>query len=233
MIDVARVHLWTIPLTVDAGELARLEAILSEDERQRAARFHHERDRVRYAVCRARVRLILGRYLNANPGAIRFDYGPNGKPTLIHPSSDLRFNVAHDRDLGVVAITRGAPIGVDLESVEAPPEAADIARTHFSARERGQLETAPAELRPELFFRCWTRKEAYLKAIGVGLAHPLTAFSVGLEPDHCRLTLPAGGDADQWSVLPFSSGERIGAVAIRRQEALLDRRQWGEPSERL
>jgi 4'-phosphopantetheinyl transferase len=182
-----------------------MERLLSADEAQRAARYGFARDRRRFVVARATLRILLGRYLNLEPGRVRFCYGTHGKPALdaLQCEGDLRFSLAHSEDLALYAIASGREVGVDLEWVRPLADLRQIAETFFSARERAALfELEPAH-RPEAFYACWTRKEAYLKARGEGLALPLDQFDVSLAPGEPARLLGVRGDPrerQRWSL---------------------------------
>ncbi len=143
-------------------------ATLSEDEKERAARFHFEIDRHRFVACRAVLREILGAELGISPGDVKFSYGAQGKPTLNH-KTDLRFNLSHSEGLALIALSDEAEIGVDLEQIRPERATSDVARAVFTDAEQAEL-VGPD--RVERFFQLWTRKEAYLKAIGQGFASP-------------------------------------------------------------
>jgi len=173
------VHVWAAGLD-DLPEAA-LRAPLSADERERGGRFHFERDRRRFVTARGLLRVLLGRYLDVDPARLRFGYGPRGKPFLAG-GEPLRFNLSHSGGLTLLAFARGCEVGVDIEQERPVPESEDIARHYFSAREWAELSRLRAAEWRAGFFRCWTRKEAFIKATGDGLSRPLDAFDVTLAP---------------------------------------------------
>src|SRR5687768_4340971 len=189
-------------LDIEAEPLAGL---LSDDERRRAERFVFERDRRRYTVARARLRQLLGERLGAAPESLRLAYGRHGKPALARRPAqrDLRFNVSHCGEVAAYAFTEGREVGVDVEEVRLLPDADEVAMRFFSQRERAAYLRLPASERPQGFFNCWTRKEAFVKAVGDGLSHPLETLDVSLAPAGWTLSsfVPAAG--------------LVGAVAIR------------------
>lgn len=177
------VQVWIAGLDHAEDVVDRLAGVLSEDERERAARFHFRRDARRFIVGRATLRGILGECLGVEPGALAFSYGARGKPELGEPSgSDVQFSVSHSADVAVYAVTHGLRVGVDVERLRLGVDIEAIADGTFSPRERDALRRLPPAQRCEGFFNCWTRKEAYIKAIGEGLAYPLERFSVSLAP---------------------------------------------------
>jgi len=168
-------------LDVDAGLLAGL---LSADERERAGRFAFERDRRRYIVARARLRQLLGERLGAAPESLRFVYQAHGKPALARclGQRDLRFNVSHCGEVAAYAFTEGREVGVDIEEVRELPDADELALRFFAPDERAAYLCLPLRERLRGFFNCWTRKEAFVKALGAGLSQPLDAYDVSRAP---------------------------------------------------
>lgn len=178
------VRVWLVALDRSAAAVERLRAILTADERERADRFHFHHDATRWTVARATLRSILGETLGVEPRHVRFVHGERGKPELAEPfaRSGLRFNLSHSAGLALCALTGKRRIGVDIERVRPLADLEQIADRTFSPREREAIRRLAPEFRHEAFFNCWTRKEAYIKAIGEGLAHPLDRFSVSLVP---------------------------------------------------
>jgi 4'-phosphopantetheinyl transferase len=165
------VHSWCVRLDVPAEISAGLYATLTRDERNRSARLRFERDRQRFIVAHGVLRELLGRYLGTEPGQIRFVYSAFGKPALSPEfGGRLKFNLSHSGDLALIAIAANAEVGVDVEYIRSQPDYAAIARCFFSAAEADHLSRLPSHLCHEAFFRCWTRKEAYAKGRGEGLA---------------------------------------------------------------
>ncbi len=202
----AEVHAWRAWLDLPPEELACLAASLSKDERERARRFRLERHRQRFVAAHGALRAILALYLGCPAAAVRFDLGPRGKPLLLDPAGavDLRFNMAHSEDLALCVVARNAEVGVDVEAIRPVTDADKIAARHFSPREQAVLRKLPAGERQEAFFLGWTRKEAYLKALGDGLARPLSGFSVALRPGEPAQLLDVEGqpqEAARWSIV--------------------------------
>jgi 4'-phosphopantetheinyl transferase len=162
---------------------------LSKAERGRAARFRFDRERRRFIVARARLRELLAERLDVPPESIEFVYGREGKPALAErfARSGWRFNLSHCGELAVFAFSRAGEVGVDVEAVHAIAEADAIAARVFSRREHEAYRAAAPTERPLAFFRCWTRKEAFVKALGGGLSMPLAEVDVAHAPPGWRL----------------------------------------------
>jgi 4'-phosphopantetheinyl transferase len=212
-------HVIRASLLLSATTITRLSAILSLDEHERAASFHFAKHRRRFIASRGLLRSILGTYLGAAPNNLRFIYGSNGKPRLDmgKHTGDVEFNVSHSEDLALYAIAPDVPIGVDVECVSWQADLDKIARNFFSSAAYGVYAKLPQEEKTEAFFRCWTHQEAFIKAIGEGLAYPLDRFDVSIGGRAQVLSL--GGDparASEWSIHHLSPAEGfIGALAIR------------------
>jgi len=153
-------------------------------EQRRAARFRFERHRRRFIVARARLRQLLAARLRVRPEEIEFVYGANGKPALAQCFADAgwRFNVSHCREVAVYAFSRGRDVGIDVEAVRAVREADDIAARCFSRRENEAYRALAPQERALGFLRCWTRKEALVKALGAGLSVPLARLDISRTP---------------------------------------------------
>lgn len=196
-------------LDVGAEAVRASAALLSDAERQRASRFAFDRDRRRFIVARAWLRRLLSARLGVRPETVELVYGANGKPALAQrfADSDLRFNVSHSDDVAVYAFAARREIGVDVEAIRVIRDADDIAGRFFSRHENeAYLALGPRD-KPLGFFNCWTRKEAFIKALGDGLYHPLDAFDVSLTPGEpariLRVDDTPGADCG-WSLDSFS-----------------------------
>ena len=184
-------------------------ALLSDPERQRAARFALNRDRRRFIVARSRLRQLLGDRLDVRPDSVELEYGKRGKPALARNFADsgLRFNLSHCNDVAVYAFSSGREIGIDVEAVRLMHDADDIAARFFSPREYEAYLALDPRDRPLGFFNCWTRKEAFIKALGEGLYYPLDRFDVSLAPDEPARILRVEntpGDRCDWCMESFS-----------------------------
>lgn len=215
------VHVWCLPLDLPQPTIESLRTILPPDEEARAARFLFDRHRRRFIACRGQVRQILARYLSALPVEIRFRYGTQGKPSLAAPSSDaaIQFNVSNSHELALCALVLNRDLGVDLEYIHRLTDFDGLADRFFAVREVEVMRALPEERRREAFFNCWTRKEAVLKAVGIGLSMPLNQVEVTLAPDAPAQVLAYasdGAESDPWWLqsLDPATGYQ-GAIASR------------------
>jgi 4'-phosphopantetheinyl transferase len=210
-------HVWQVTLDQPEDRVAQWQALLAADERARADRFYFERDRRRYLVARGALRSILGQYLNRAPAELQLAYAAKGKPYL--PDEPLHFNVAHSHEMALYAMTLVGEVGVDIEYTQRHVSDIDqIAARFFSANENAVYQALPEIERRAAFFRCWTRKEAFIKAIGEGLSHPLDRFDVTLAPHQPAAILRIEGDTSvaAWVLFHLDLADHyVGAVAVR------------------
>jgi 4'-phosphopantetheinyl transferase len=170
------VYVWQVPLDRPPEEVAFLRGLLSPEEARRAAAFHFEKDRRRYAVARGALRVILAERLSIAPEALRFQQGPHGKPNL---SGGPGFNLSHCQDLALIAVTADSQaVGVDVERVRPIPELDSIEERYFSVEERSFLAAAAFADKPRAFLTLWTRREAAAKALGLDLQAALSTIKV-------------------------------------------------------
>ena len=230
-LENSEVHVWQAELELDAASLNQLQMLLAPDEQCRAAKFRFKRDRNSYTAARGLLRLILSVYLNERPESIQLTYSTYGKPAL-HPGYDelLEFNVSHSQGIALYAVSRCAPVGIDIEYIRPDLRWREIVEHSFSALEVKTLFQLPDVQQQRAFFQCWTRKEAYIKAKGQGLSIPLNQFDVSLAP-HEPVALLRTSDpqeASQWSLLDLSPREHFaGALAIRSRNPRLQ--YWQVP----
>lgn len=216
--------LWRLPLELPAERLAALEALLAPEERARAARFRPQGAHDRFVAAHGQLRLLLAAALGARPAALRFVAGPWGKPELAPPwdAAGLRFNLSHSGQLALLGLGSCPALGVDLEKLRPQARAQDLAARYFAAAERADLAAAAGgDAEALTFFNCWTRKEAFVKAQGLGLAWPLDSFAVACRPgETAGLTWSReGADAlAPWSLaaVDLRHADYVGAVAWRR-----------------
>ena len=232
LFPVHRVDIWKIDLN-RATPANPGASVLSADEQERAARFHFEKDRIHFTRCRSALRNLLAVYLTVPPDEIHFEYQANGKPQLAvaqNPNA-LQFNVSHSGGLALIAIGSEHKLGIDIETTRRDIDAEALAERFFSIRERAGLSSLSKDLRVRGFFACWTRKEAFLKAMGTGLSFPLADFSVTTHPDLSPELEELEGDFEagkQWLLRDLGVGEEHHAtVATEHPQARIETYLWG------
>jgi 4'-phosphopantetheinyl transferase len=210
------ISIWSVGLEWPESEVQAAAEILSSDEQERAKRFHRVSDRKHFIVARAALRLVLTRYLNVYPRQISFDQNAFGKPRLTgtyYP--DLRFNLAHSSGLALYVIANGREVGVDLERIEPRFATMGLARSLFAPEEVAALSILSNEDFVAAFYRCWTRKEAYVKAKGLGLSLPLKSFVVSVAPpNETPLLVPDRDEIEEqarWMLVEVIVGEGFAA----------------------
>jgi 4'-phosphopantetheinyl transferase len=202
------VHISSAHLDRPPEVVAALSELLSADEHARARRFRFERHRIRYIVGRGSLRQLLGRYVAMEPGLLRFSYSGYRKPALSAPSTTLSFNVSHSEDLALYAVCLDSEVGIDVERFRPEPIRDRVPERFFSQREVETLRSLPESAQAAAFLRCWTRKEAFLKARGDGLMLPLDAFDVTLTEHEAPCLLRTAWDpleASSWSLHDLST----------------------------
>ncbi len=227
------VQVWSVDLDQPASRAGEMFQFLSPDERQRADQFQIKQKRLEHVVCRATLRRLLGKFLSLDPGALLFSYTSRGKPELAGPlAGKLHFNVSHSGSLALIAVTRLCPVGVDVEHVRPRRYDMDVARRFFTAHESAALETLPEAERPAAFFNLWTRKEAWLKATGVGITESLNRVELSFLPGEPARILSVADDpeeAGKWTLAGLNPAAGfIGALAIRARGLNVLCRHWVE-----
>ncbi|HSR70367.1 MAG TPA: 4'-phosphopantetheinyl transferase superfamily protein [Acidobacteriota bacterium] len=216
-----RIEVWPVWLQASRSTLESLHAYLDPQEKVRKASFYFQRLRDSYTLSQGALRLLLAAYTGMAPGRVRLRYGARGKPSLAS-RHDLQFNASHSGGLALYAFADGLEIGVDVEELRPLPDYRAIARSYFCAREWRQLDQLPAEEQQQAFFLCWTRKEAYLKAVGEGLALPLDSFQVTLRPGEKARMVQLGDDeraARRWTLHNLAPAPGYAAALAYRAPA--------------
>ena len=211
------VDVWCVDLSAPDGLLASAHATLSTDERERVRRFRSDHDRKMFVLAHAVLRTLLGRYLGRPPETFSFSFGVHGKPKLV--DSSLEFNLSHSGEFAAYAFTRGCDLGIDIERVRIFPEFVTIAKRFFSRAEFTDLLAVDPDQIERVFFRCWTRKEAYTKAVGAGIRVPLDSFQVSVLPRAPAALRRVRGnvtEAVSWALHDFEpASDYVGALALR------------------
>lgn len=214
------IHIWLVPLVPSSATCEEtLRALLSAEERQRVDRFRCDQQKSAYTITRGTLRQLLGHYLHAAPATIQIGYSARGKPGLQGFAPSLQFNLSHSGGWSLQALTRGAHVGIDLQHVRPTSisERLRLAQRFFSHEEFQALCQLPSSRIEAAFFAGWTRKEAYIKCHGLGLALSLAHFSVSMDPDRPARLLstpwrPADVTACHMHDLPAPEGYRAALV---------------------
>ncbi len=218
------VQVWRFSLERTPTETAALESLLDSAERERAGRFRFAVDQARFIVGRGMMRALLAPQVGQRPGELRIGYEAAGKPMLLDHS--LQFNLAHSGGLALLAITGRHKVGVDVEQMRATIEIDSIADRYFAPEEQTLLRSLPGENRLASFFQVWTRKEAYMKATGLGLYVPLEKFAVLPCPAGPALRLKLSetpAEAVRWALRDLEPGAGYtGALAVAGQGCRLN-----------
>jgi 4'-phosphopantetheinyl transferase len=208
-VSEAEIDLWSFSIDPNITITTSFQGLLSQDERCRAARFILEHQRRFFVICHGILRHLLGCYLGADPASIEFQYGRQGKPILSGPMS-LSFNLSHTTDMMVCGVTKNCSVGIDVEVVRPLDDLREIAERFFCKEENAELLSYSEAEQTSSFYRCWTRKEAFLKATGEGLSTPPRSFCVTLGPSDDARFLHIGGDrvlARSWNLVDVELGK--------------------------
>jgi len=230
MISLDEVHVWNASLAVPDDTIRNAWAILSPDEVARAEQLRKEKDRKRFVVARGILRKILSVILDVPPSVVRFETTIHGKPVLAaeYARAGIQFNLSHSHDLALYAVTQSRRIGIDLEYIR-EIDALNVAEHFFSREESDNLRCLPADQQRAAFFTCWTRKEAYIKAIGEGLARSLQSFEVSILPDKPELLWCENDPAEinRWSFANVSpSADYAATLAVEGRGWALSTCHW-------
>ncbi len=222
-------HIWHASQDFSSDKLEYLKAILSFDEAKRAEKFIFDKDHKNYIAARGLLRILLSNYLNLDPEEIKFSYNKYGKPILDN-DRNLKFNISHSGSKFICGITIDKSIGVDIEKLRAVDNADEIVESNFSESEKLEYKCIPDRLKQKAFFAFWTRKEAYIKAIGKGLFFPLNDFSVSIMPDKPAKILHFKNDLQkisEWTIEEINlSKEHVAAVAVESRDCSFQCNEW-------
>jgi 4'-phosphopantetheinyl transferase len=227
-------HVWRASLDQDTKVIANLATLLSQDEYQRAARYHRPVDRDRFIAGRGILRKIISAYLALTPGQLQFTYNEYGKPAVSDDQNDraIIFNLSHSAELILYAVTRGRIVGIDIEYIREDFATLDIAEHFFSKDEVAALKLLPTDQRTTGFFNCWSRKEAFIKAKGMGVSYPLDRFTVSLAPSEPPALLKVDDDereVTRWKMYELKPGAGYTAALIAAEPPVtLKQRHWSE-----
>lgn len=226
------VHVWRASLDLPDAQIDNLKSTLCSEEIKRSEKYHFRKDQKHFIAARGILRNILARYMETKPEKIVLSYSPHGKPFLSGPSmnKELSFNLAHARDFALYAVTFKRRVGVDLEYPRQEFQWEEIVERFFSSREQDALWALPEKDRCRAFYTYWTRKEAFLKAKGVGLTTDLKKVNVALKPERSVYLLKsdyASEKADCWVLHDLHPGfGYVGALAVEGEIICVKYRQW-------
>ena len=223
------VHLWLISIIALEDRLKDLSNLLSEEEIKRAKRFHFEKDQKRYIATRSMLRKILSDYCQSEPEAQKFGSNQYGKPYL-RDNGWLRFNISHSGDKILFGFTRNRELGVDIEYIKPFKNAHQIVERYFSDHEKAQFKSLPEHMKNKAFFSCWTRKEAYIKALGKGMSLPLDEFTVDFWPGTSACLLDTQhdiGQKERWTLQEIQVGENYVAAVSVEGKNMHFMKKWG------
>ena len=197
------------------------EATLSSDERFRMQRFRFDKDRRMFLLARGLLRRLLGAYLKVIPGQIKFCYTDHGKPYVFlkEQHDQIEFNISHSGDIVCMAFVQEAPVGIDVEDILSLPDLDQVASRFFSPGEQLDLNKLSGTEKVAAFYRCWTRKEAVIKACGEGLSMPLDSFQVSLLPGEPARLLN-NPDKRSWLLLDLSPEPGYAAAVAAPMQSL-------------
>jgi 4'-phosphopantetheinyl transferase len=225
-------HVWKASLDQPADMIAKLAPLLSRDEYQRAERFRHSADRRRFIAGRGILRKVISAYLAFPPDEVRFTYNEYGKPFISTDQNrgGLSFNLSHSNGMALYAVARGRRIGIDIEYMREDFATLEVAERFFSKDEFEALKSAARDQRTKAFFNCWSRKESYIKALGMGISYPLDSFTVSLGAAPALLKVDADvAEAARWNMYELDVGERYSAALIVENPPVSLRRfRWNE-----
>jgi 4'-phosphopantetheinyl transferase len=223
------VDVWRLSLDPLGSIVNEFRARLSAEENDRAEKFKFHKDRKRFILTHGLLRVILRLYADVAPEELRFTANRYGKPELVHPSGlNLKFNLSHSHEMALIGIARGRQIGVDIEYVKEDFEWKEIGERFFSPREVEMINALPKDIQNRAFFTCWTRKEAYVKATGMGLSLPLKEFDVSPLPGAATLLL-SYKEASKWSMKAIDVAESyVATVAVEGHAPRINYCDWPE-----
>jgi len=213
-----QVHIWSVNISEHINKLPIYWEFLNDKEKAKAAQFKFDKDCNCFVVARGVLKKLLSIYLNLKPKEIEFQFADYGKPYINHPSK-IQFNVSHSKDAILIGFVRNDSIGIDTEYTKRKIEVKEIARQFFSQEEYQSLMALNSEYQLQGFYNCWTRKEAFIKALGSGLSFPLNQFVVSLDSStkaELKKTKWDSTEKEKWTLQSISQRENyIGAFAVK------------------
>lgn len=231
-ISCKEIHVWSASSEASKSQLEFLLPLLSPDEVTRATKFYFQKDFERFITARGILRVILSYYVDIEPGNIRLNYNSYGKPAVLADSNQLRinFSLSHSERLILYAITCERKIGVDLEYVRVNVDYLKTAKYFLSKREYMEFCSLSAEQWPESLLNCWTRKEAYIKAVGKGFSICSNSFDVSFAPHQVARLIKAHEQESEpckWTIVNLYPGKNyVGALVAETGDWDLTYYRW-------
>ncbi|MFK5972013.1 MAG: 4'-phosphopantetheinyl transferase superfamily protein [Flavobacteriaceae bacterium] len=217
-LEYRNVHVWHAKLDLTSDTLKEYNELLSDDEKKKSGKFRFLKDQKKFIASRGILRVLSGHYLNTDPEKIIFKYGEYGKPEFDFPTQ-LKFNISHSENMIVLGFVKNDEIGVDVEKIKNNFNVIDIAQSFFSFEEINKLESLPENEQCLAFYRCWTRKESFIKAKGSGLSFPLDSFTVSLDTNEDAELLETKWNSSEkksWKMFSYTPAENyIGALSVQ------------------
>jgi 4'-phosphopantetheinyl transferase len=210
----SHVDLWLFSITPDSKHSSAFFSSLCQSEQDKANKFHFAVDREKYIISHGIMRRLLSSYLGCNPTDISYKVNAYGKPTLASSNPSIHFNLTHSHDLGALAIST-CPIGVDIEKIAPLEDYVSLTKHFLAPEERQSFQQLPSQEQQLAFYRAWTRKEAYIKGIGMGLSYPIDQVLISFQEDAEILEDRANPNNErEWDLLSFEHENYIGALTF-------------------
>lgn len=220
------IHIWHIDLSDLADSPPNLFQLLSTDERKRASRYHFETDRNSFVVRRAVLRMLLSFYVGQKAEGLQFTYNNFDRPSL-EAKLPLCFNASSSNKVGIVAVALDTRIGIDIELVDIAFPKLEIAEKYFSAHEANAIRDLPPELQTAAFFDCWTKKEAYIKALGDGMSHPLPNLTISSDKQELFSVAATSIETKGWCITSFiPQQDYIASMAYEGRQKTVNYFRW-------
>jgi len=212
-LDNKHIHVWYININDYINSIPELISKIDKQETKRAHQFKFDKDRNCFICSHAILRILLGKYCNCDTTKITYDYTVNNKPILTY-DKNLHFNLSHSSHRAIIAFTKNRPIGIDIEYMQEKETLDNLAKRFFSSQEYNEYKLLPEQHKTQGFYNAWTRKEAVVKAIGIGITCSLKSFSINLTPGSKAklLSMHNQNDVTNWQLYGFNPEEKYCAA---------------------
>ena len=219
-LSTGHVDIWKCCVKLGDDQIGELSSLLSTEEKARAQRLKIAEKQNQFIIARGRLRQNLGKYLNLDQHAFKFEYAVHGKPYMEErwQGHEISFNVSHSHNFILIAMSLDHQLGIDIEKIQHGKDHTALARRFFSKREQAELTVLPEEIKTRAFYSCWARKEAFVKAVGDGITYGLDTFDVSVHPDETKPLINIhtnSGEDITWSVFNIPMDEDyMAALAV-------------------